>query len=519
MTIIFESVTSNGGEVHASLGLKTRFAVTAAALFDASLDLRTSFSGHAYASGEVHAQLPDLRAVFYGTTGAVFAARLDLTATFEGEVPQPEVVAFIGNLPLTASFSGTANQLGEIHGSVGLRTTMAGGALFRATLQPVVYFTDSSLPVKHRSFLVQQPELYASMSVGTLSTYGEGLVVGDAGSMKHVMVRSSAMAMDAAQPSGLLVGSDLLTEELVFDDVVRVIWKMLGADAADIGEVASIGAGKAWAMAEALALAAGEGSALDAVSVLIEALRMAAGHGYTVPVVVAEALALGAVPDMALDAIELIAEHMAIAAIGTIAARFAVLVPEGLVLGDSMSSAAELFQLIVEGAVVLATIQTDDGTYMAWVCHPGSKSFTGYSNFPFNSFCELGGHYYGASDDGIYLLEGDDDAGAPINASFRTGLSDFGTGRMKRPAAMYLGYRSEGQLLLKVVTTDDDGNKLESWYSLDAQPGNAMKAGRVKVGKGLESTYWAFEVANIDGADFEIDTMQFLPMVLDRRLR
>ena len=48
-----------------------------------------------------------------------------------------------------------------------------------------------------------------------------------------------------------------------------------------------------------------------------------------------------------------------------------------------------------------------------------------------NSFVEIDGKYYGASSDGLYLLEGSDDAGAPIDASFGFGQLDFGTPQVK----------------------------------------------------------------------------------------
>jgi hypothetical protein len=40
----------------------------------------------------------------------------------------------------------------------------------------------------------------------------------------------------------------------------------------------------------------------------------------------------------------------------------------------------------------------------------------------------------------------------------------------------------------------------------------------VKIGKGLRSRYWQFELVNIDGADFDLDTIEFHPVLLTRRV-
>jgi hypothetical protein len=45
-----------------------------------------------------------------------------------------------------------------------------------------------------------------------------------------------------------------------------------------------------------------------------------------------------------------------------------------------------------------------------------------------------------------------------------------------------------------------------------------MAEQRVDIGRGLRSNYWNFELMNREGADFEIDTIKFMPIVLERRI-
>jgi hypothetical protein len=39
----------------------------------------------------------------------------------------------------------------------------------------------------------------------------------------------------------------------------------------------------------------------------------------------------------------------------------------------------------------------------------------------------------------------------------------------------------------------------------------------VKMGRGVKSRYWQFTISNVDGADFEIDELVLLPIILKRR--
>lgn len=342
--------------------------------------------------------------------------------------------------------------------------------------------------------------------------------LGATASPQHVMVRQSALAMAGHAAGGLLDGLEAVQEHLAFDDVVGVVWRLLYQEALALGADATISAGQLVQIAEVLALAAGAGSVLDALEAVVSALELGSIAAHVWASHALEAIALAGGGAAGLLAWNSQTEGLALSADAVGAVTFMALVPEALTLGGAAGDTAELLESIREGVDVLVRVALPDGQYLAWVCNTESKAFTTYRNFPFNSFCELGGHYYGATDEGIYLLEGDDDAGVPIDAHIRGGLMDMGTGRMKRFEAMYLGYRADGQLLLKVVTTSENGEKTESWYSLDAQPAEAMREGRIKIGKGLKSVYWGFEVANVDGGDFELDTIAWLPMVLDRRI-
>lgn len=219
--------------------------------------------------------------------------------------------------------------------------------------------------------------------------------------------------------------------------------------------------------------------------------------------------------------------------------RFATQLVEGLLLGDTASgaaivavaahdsvilsstprSAAQLFSLLRESLGFGVRLSLDDGEYVAWALNTGSKHLARYENFPVDSFAVLDGRLYGALDDGIYLLEGPDDAGTPIDARVRFALTDMGTGKQKRVSNAYFGYTAENDLLLKVVHTTEGGGKNAYVYRLNAAPATELVNGRASFGGGVSSAYYAFELQNVDGGMFRVESLSVVPMALERRVK
>ena len=174
-----------------------------------------------------------------------------------------------------------------------------------------------------------------------------------------------------------------------------------------------------------------------------------------------------------------------------------------------------LFQALIQDELEFR-ISFFDGRaeYSGWVVNAHNFAVTEYLNYEFNSFAKIRGTYFAAGPDGLYKLHSaDNDGGVSIDAVLRTGKLNVGNGHQSRVEHAYLGVQSDGQLLLKTVT----GDEKERWYR-----SNTPKAGldnlRIKLGRGVKSAYWQFEVANIDGQDLEVENMQFFPVVLSRRV-
>lgn len=156
--------------------------------------------------------------------------------------------------------------------------------------------------------------------------------------------------------------------------------------------------------------------------------------------------------------------------------------------------------------------------HTAWAMNlEGSMPVSQYENFDFNSFAEVGGEYFAANEEGIFRLGADSDAGAPIDAAVGSMLLDLGTSRQKRVQAAYIGYTASGRVVLK-VRSEDDGQVVEDWFEAQQQTAAAPRNQMVRIGRGLRSRYWQFELVNVDGADFELDSFEMYPIPLNRRV-
>lgn len=147
-----------------------------------------------------------------------------------------------------------------------------------------------------------------------------------------------------------------------------------------------------------------------------------------------------------------------------------------------------------------------------WAVNTMTLGHSSYTNFPFTSFFRFAGKYYGCASDGIYLLEGADDNGAEISARVAHGISDLGTGHLKRVDSAYLNVRADGAL--KVTFKVDETE--ERIHSV-ADPGEGLHTVRCKFGRGVDGRNWQFGVRNAAGSRFTLAEMQVSTVKLSRR--
>ncbi len=84
----------------------------------------------------------------------------------------------------------------------------------------------------------------------------------------------------------------------------------------------------------------------------------------------------------------------------------------------------------------------------------------------------------------------------------------------------YVGLTKAGRLMVKVITSErgKDGAPKERWYAMKQSTlGGTSLGGRIPLGVGIKSRYWQFELANIEGDDFELDVIDLDMIRLSRR--
>jgi hypothetical protein len=191
-----------------------------------------------------------------------------------------------------------------------------------------------------------------------------------------------------------------------------------------------------------------------------------------------------------------------------------IVLSDSMFLNDSVSVHAIFKNIIKEKINLFGSVNFEGAEFLAYVVNTQTSAVSEFENYNFNSFS----YPYAAASDGIYKLDDSDtDDGKIIQASIRTGISDFGTSLKKQVPWAYIGITDNGRVLLKTISTDR-GTKKERWYEVKSYT-DSVDTTRVRMGKGVKAKYWQFEISNIEGEYFNIESMEILPLILKRRIQ
>lgn len=141
---------------------------------------------------------------------------------------------------------------------------------------------------------------------------------------------------------------------------------------------------------------------------------------------------------------------------------------------------------------------------MTFVTNTLSAASTTFSDYPFNSFCEIDGEYFGAASDGLYKLDVPQE---DVPFKMTTGLLSFKIPQQKRASDFYMNLHSKGDLVLRVSV--DEGEKFE--YPLSPEDVSSLRQRRSVLGKGLRGVYWQFELEGAKDFDFDNYAVAFAP--------
>lgn len=184
---------------------------------------------------------------------------------------------------------------------------------------------------------------------------------------------------------------------------------------------------------------------------------------------------------------------------------------------ESSLQAQALFNALLESwASACSSVWFRNPDATAWLMNTESTAVSWYDNFDFESIAQVGDRTLAVGPEGLYELTGPDDDGVKVRARVKSGFTDFGEAQTKRLDNLYLGYTSEGQLVLTTEVLDSGGSPAS--YLLEQRPAEAPRNSRITPGKGLWGRYWRLTLVNQLGADFHVHDASVDIAVSPRRI-
>jgi hypothetical protein len=188
-----------------------------------------------------------------------------------------------------------------------------------------------------------------------------------------------------------------------------------------------------------------------------------------------------------------------------------VSVADGVKLHDADILKMIYSGVIADGVSITAGYIAPTGNLTTWAINTRTSAVTEYDNFAFASFAALGHKIVGASSTGLYELDGATDDGASIVAAIQSGLMQVAGSHFTAFKCAYLGVDSAGAFVLRLEA--GDGRTYD--YAVQSQQHMTT---RVNFGKGLRSRYFSFTLTAVDGHEFTLDNIEFVPITSQRRV-
>lgn len=348
-----------------------------------------------------------------------------------------------------------------------------------------------------------------------IKTAKDSLVLSDSDAAQIIKTLKENIALSGS-PLGNTQLHTQLTDSVKFAEALRIGWKILVSDGIVLSGTVAGNPTRVAAIIDSLHMTGLVTTRLDAMAVIAEIIAISdlLARGWQVSaidtVAFTEALAasIGLVKTLLDTAVfsDTAGDHIRITAV----------MADSIAIAATDAATMHMYSALSDQVLFYTVLRLGGAEYSGWVLNDGAPSQ--YTNYPYNGFVNFGGHWYGTSDKGLDLLEGVDDSGTAINSFIRTALMDFGTGKFKRVPEVFIAFAGANKVVIKATTTDENGLQTTDIYHGTLPPGSSLRNGRVKLGRGLESVYWQFEIGNDGGGAQSYDALSFHPLFLDRRL-
>lgn len=168
-------------------------------------------------------------------------------------------------------------------------------------------------------------------------------------------------------------------------------------------------------------------------------------------------------------------------------------------LTDTLVSTVVWSSKVISGSIRTFVVNTSTGAVSEYTGLPDTVGVGAFA-----------GTLYIGGPSGLYAL----DANSPVEWLLKTGLSVFGSDKVKRVRDVNILGRTEGKAIV-AARTMRDGSQIEDWFPMVQIDRDRPRDGVVKVGLGLASVYWGINILGIGST--EINGIKILVEPLTRR--
>jgi hypothetical protein len=135
---------------------------------------------------------------------------------------------------------------------------------------------------------------------------------------------------------------------------------------------------------------------------------------------------------------------------------------------------------------------------------------TEFDDFCYAGLCSFNGKLLGCSADGVFAYEGDDDDGVDVASWFEIATTDFGVLNHKRLRSVLCSGLFSGDMVVSIAM--DDGSYVD--YPVNESTLLNQSTWKQGINREQRGAHVKVKVSNIDGADFSIDAMDAVVILL-----
>lgn len=181
---------------------------------------------------------------------------------------------------------------------------------------------------------------------------------------------------------------------------------------------------------------------------------------------------------------------------------------------SDLANTSSLFNSFLSDSLIISIKDGDSGAeYISYLLSPETFSVSTYSNYNFYNSARYLDNYLFINSQGLFKYGGDTDNSEDITATIKTAALSFGTSNLKQIPNFYLGLSNSNKIVLKVSV---DG-KAVTYYKLNKTSEN-LTTQKISIGKGLIGRYFQFELITQENTQLEVESLEFYPLILKRKL-